>query len=233
MSQAAAAAVRTTSMPIALPRTDSRSADRRKTQAIALRASAYPISRSQVVRHAPAHQPARDNPLSEEDRAKLALLFNKYRMELYRYIRGLAASVEDVQDIIQETYMRVMRHTENLHIDPVARAYLFRTATNIAHEYYRRRTVRRYKDHVSLEDVQVDAECHSPEVLYLWQEAHDRLKAELSVMPRELREVVQLKRFERKTYSEIAETLGVSTRTVERRMVRALEFLTERMECLR
>jgi RNA polymerase sigma factor (sigma-70 family) len=56
-----------------------------------------------------------------------------------------------------------------------------------------------------------------------------RLKTELNHMPAELRDVLVLHRLQRQSYSDIASTLGVSTRTVERRMSRAMDYLARRM----
>ncbi|MGH2447094.1 MAG: hypothetical protein ACRDFS_00595, partial [Chloroflexota bacterium] len=38
------------------------------------------------------------DPLSDEERAFLTLLFNKYRGPLYRYLSGLVRSTEDVAE---------------------------------------------------------------------------------------------------------------------------------------
>jgi RNA polymerase sigma-70 factor (ECF subfamily) len=168
-------------------------------------------------------------PLSDQEKAYLTLLFNKYRGPLYRYLSGLVRSADDVAELVQETYFRVMRHTDTVRFETVARAYLFQTATNLAHEYYRRRA-RRYTDqHVRLEEAESVPAEFLPEQHAVWEEAFIRLKIEMKEMPQELREVLILHRFHHRTYPEIANSLGVSTRTIERRLSQAIDFLAARM----
>jgi RNA polymerase sigma factor (sigma-70 family) len=173
--------------------------------------------------------PAQD-PLSAEEQAYLTLLFNKYRGSLHRYLSGLVASADDAADLVQETYFRVLRHTDTVRLETVARSYLFQTATNVAREYYRRRARRRAGQHVELDEANILPDDLVPEQKLLWEDALMHLKRELRDMPLELRAVLLLHRFEQRTYSEIAGILGVSVRTIERRMSQAIEYLTRRLQ---
>jgi RNA polymerase sigma factor (sigma-70 family) len=158
------------------------------------------------------------DPLSDQEQAYLILLFNKYRGPLYRYLSGLVRCTDDVAELVQETYF-----------ETVARAYLFQTATNVAREYYRRRARRHADRHVGLEEAAILSDESIPEQDALWKEALGRLRTELKTLPEELREVLVRHRFGQQTYSQIAATLGVSTRTVERRMSQAIELLAARL----
>lgn len=169
------------------------------------------------------------DPLSDQEQALLTLLFNKYRGALYRYLSGLVRPAEDVAELVQETYFRIMRHTETVRFEAVARSYLFRTATNVAREYYRRRARRHTAGHVGLEEAEFLAGETCPEQDALWEQAVTRLKAEIKEMPRDLQEVLIRHRFQHQTYPDIAKALGVSTRTVERRLSDAMDFLVHRL----
>ena len=169
------------------------------------------------------------DPLSNQERAFLTLLFNKYRGPLYRYLSGLVRPTEDVAELVQETYFRIMRHAETVRFESVARSYLFRTATNIAREYYRRRTRRHTDQHVGLDEAEALPAEFALEQDLVWQEATSRLKAELMAMPDELRDVLVRYRFQEQTCRDISIALGVSTRTVERRLSEAMELLAQRL----
>jgi RNA polymerase sigma-70 factor (ECF subfamily) len=169
------------------------------------------------------------DPLSNEERAFLTLLFNKYRGSLYRYLSGLVRPSEDVAELVQETYFRIMRHVETVRFESVARAYLFRTATNVAREYYRRRMRRQTQQHVGLEEAETLTDNCAPDQDAVWHQATSRLKTELLGMPEDLREILIRYRFQEQTCPEIALSLGVSTRTVERRLSQAMELLSQRL----
>lgn len=166
-----------------------------------------------------------EDPLSDGERLYLTLLFNKYRGPLHRYLSRLVRSSEDAAELVQETFFRIMRHTGTVRFEAVARAYLFQTASNLAREYYRRRAARRTDHHLPLAEVEIPWDEEGPERLVLREEALVCLKSAIKSMPQDLREVFVLSRFRSQRYPEIASALGVSTRTVERRMQQALEFL--------
>ncbi|MGH7079399.1 MAG: RNA polymerase sigma factor, partial [Acetobacteraceae bacterium] len=113
--------------------------------------------------------------------------------------------------------------------EAVARAYLFRTATNVAREYYRRRKRRHTDQHVDLDEAETLPGEVAPEQDVAWQEATSRLKVALLTMPEELREILIRYRYQDQTCPEIAMLMGVSTRTVERRLSQAMEFLAQRL----
>lgn len=170
------------------------------------------------------------DPLSDSQRAYLTLLFNRYRGSLYRYLSGLVESTEDANDLVQETYFRVMRRGEEaVRFEAVARSYLFQTATNLAREHYRRRAARRADEHVSLDEAVGLPDDRVPDQIVAWEDAIARIRRELAAMPPALRDILLLSRFQRRTCPQIAASLGVSTRTVERRLSQALDYLIARM----
>ena len=127
--------------------------------------------------------PADNDPLTDQQRAYLTLLFNKYRGALYRYLKGMVHSNEDVAELVQETYFRIMRHTETLRFDAIARSYLFNTATNVAREYYRRRSRRHANQHVDLGEAESLPDEIAPETHAVWEDALRRLKLEVKGLP--------------------------------------------------
>src|SRR5579871_5750782 len=78
---------------------------------------------------------------TQSHQAYVTLLFNKYRAALQRYLRRFVLA-EDAAELVQETYFRLLRRGELLHVEPMARAFLFETATNLARDLRRRRLTR-------------------------------------------------------------------------------------------
>jgi len=170
------------------------------------------------------------DPLSDNQRAYLTILFNKYRGPLYRYLTGLVSSHDDVGELVQESYLRLMRHTEAVRFEAVARSYLFQTATNLARDYFRRRASHRAERQVSIDEaMSLPSEEMSTERMAAWEQAVGTLRSAIQEMPTDLRDSFLLSRFEDQSPPEIAASLGVSRRTVERRLRQAMALLTERM----
>lgn len=170
------------------------------------------------------------DPMAETNRAVLTLLFNKYRGALLSHVRRMVGSREDAAELVQETYLRAMGRSTIAEFESIARAYLFQTATNLARDHFRRQ---RFRAHDSLDDAPepvAPPSQGSPEDTLLWTQAIEALRAAIDAMPDGTRAVFVLARLEQRSYAEIARELGISLRTVERRMSEAVDLLALRLE---
>jgi RNA polymerase sigma factor (sigma-70 family) len=166
------------------------------------------------------------DPIADSQRALLVLLFTRYRGALTRHVERLVRSREDAAELVQETYLRVMRQIQSSHFESAARAYLFQTATNLAHDHHRRG---RYRAHDSIDDLteaQLPVGGPPPEQLVAADQTLARLRAAMLQLPEATREVFLRARIHNQDYAQIGRELGVSVRTVERRIAQAMELLT-------
>jgi|SRR5579872_473267 len=166
------------------------------------------------------------DPIADSQRAFLVILFNKYRAALMRHLERLVHSREDAAELVQETYLRVMRQIQSSHFEAAARAYLFQTATNLAHDHHRRGRLRSHGNIDDVPEALLPAGAPPPEQLIAADQTLARLRATLLQLPEETREVLLRARVQSQTYAQISEALGISVRTVERRMAQAMELLT-------
>jgi RNA polymerase sigma-70 factor (ECF subfamily) len=65
------------------------------------------------------------------DREALRSLFQRHQQSLHRYIARLAGNPSDVDDLLQETFLRFLRHLPKLAPDSNVSAWLYRVATNV------------------------------------------------------------------------------------------------------
>ena len=163
------------------------------------------------------------DPVGDTERAYLTLLFNKYRGALYRYLLSLVASREDAADLLQESYFRLLRRGSLIHVDDLARAYLFETARNLAADHRRCAASHRIAAHVSIDDLALESHDAAPDHVVATQDLLAQLAAAILKLPESSRTVFLLSRYRAMSHAEIGRFLGISTRTVERRMAEALE----------
>lgn len=139
----------------------------------------------------------------------------------------MLGSWADAEDIVQETYFRLLRVADLELVENRARSYMFRIATNLAYDRHRRPREQ------SLEDLgdstpnvgQIDG----PEAILDMERAMETLcKTLLQLKPR-CRQVFLLRSAEGLSYEAIAERLGTSKRTVEREMKHALDTCQRRL----
>lgn len=166
------------------------------------------------------------DPIADSQRALLIILFNKYRAALLRHMERLVRSREDAADLVQETYLRVMRQIQCSQFEAAARAYLFQTATNLAHDHHRKGRHRAHDSLDELTEAQLPAGDPPPEQLVAADQTLASLRTALLQLPIETRQVLLRARIQNQGYAQIGRELGISLRTVERRMAQAMEHLT-------
>lgn len=170
------------------------------------------------------------DPIINTQQTLLLLVFNKNRGALLSYLTRIVRSHEDAADLVQETYLRVATHIQSTELETITRAYLFQTATNLARDYFRRQ---RWRTHESLENIpetDVPAAHNSPDTLVQWRKAMESLDRALQMMPETSRFIFIRARVDGLPYADIAHELGISVRTVERRISEAMSLLASRLE---
>lgn len=149
-------------------------------------------------------------------------LYNRYRGSLYRYILGILPGAQhEASEIMQETYVRLLRQDNLKKIEENARAYLFTIATNLVRDAIRMKVNRHQAFHVEFDEEFFESEEASPVSALNWDKSISKLKEALVELPPLTRKIFLLSRFEEMSYSEIAKSLCISTRTVERHMSKA------------
>lgn len=155
-------------------------------------------------------------------------LFNRYRKRLVSYVTGLMSSAEDAEDIVQETYARLLEVPSLDAVESRVRGYTYRIATNLAYDRFRARRAR--GNRVELKDSELsDSDLDPGHILGIEQCIEVIRQTILDIKPRS-RQVYLLRTAEQLSYPEIAERLGVSTRTVEREMRYVIELCQRKLQ---
>lgn len=153
------------------------------------------------------------------ERGALENLYRSHVAWLRRALgHRLGNNTVDVDDIVQDTYIRIARYGD----DDAGRhpkALLLRIALNLARDQIRRSAQMPANDLDSIEDVALDGD----------QEYVLALKHTILSLPPDLRNVFLLSRFTAMTNVQIAEHLGVSVKTVEYRIHKALLHCSDRL----
>ncbi|MBK8161207.1 MAG: RNA polymerase sigma factor [Rhodospirillaceae bacterium] len=148
-------------------------------------------------------------------------LFRIYAKDLRLFLTRRVASQEAAADLAQEAFYRVMRsdHAPDA-VD--ARAYLFRTAANLAIDHNRHR--RRQQTSTGEEQAIADFADPQPsaERSALSREELRVLEQAIASLPPRGREVFLLHKIDQLSYAEIATRLGIAKNTVVVHMVRSL-----------
>jgi RNA polymerase sigma-70 factor (ECF subfamily) len=148
-------------------------------------------------------------------------VFVRFQRSLLRYLRDLLARSEDAEDVAQETYVKLMGAAGLEQSEARVRAFMFKVATNLAYDRFRRRRVRGHQDDAEL--VALPDETPPAERLVALQQGVAIVEQTLLGLPARCRQVFLLRVSHEWSYEAIAEHLRVSKRTVEREMQLALD----------
>lgn len=156
--------------------------------------------------------------------APLEDLYRRYAGWLARMLAWrLRSTALDVDDIAQETWVRLARYApEDAGRHP--KALLLQIAVNLARDHMRRNVVRGGL----AEPLNADDEGELGAVPADQHEALE-MKQAILALPPIYRDVFVLSRFTGLTYAEIASHAGISVKTVEWRMSRALAMCAARL----
>jgi len=144
---------------------------------------------------------------------------------LRAYLHGLVQP-SDIDDIIQETYARLLRAFERSPIES-PRGLLFATARNVARDLFRRRTTANTIPIAEIHESRVfDDAPNAAENATRRQEA-ELLAAAVADLPPRCREILVLRKFENLSHREIAARLGIAEHTVEAQLTKALHRCEE------
>lgn len=164
------------------------------------------------------------NLLRAGEKKGLELLFQRYYDSLVRFAIPILKDEDMARDTVQEVFVRIWNRRLELQINTQLKAYLYMAVKNQSLNLLKKdERIRWMEDAAEMESLGASAETTMNQVVE--NDLQRRLQKAMDVIPPKCRQVFQLSRFEGKSYQEIAEILGISVKTVENQMGKALQIL--------
>jgi RNA polymerase sigma-70 factor (ECF subfamily) len=156
-------------------------------------------------------------------------LFRSSYASLVKYAGTLIRDQDTAEEIVQDLFVRLWQEKDKIKIESSLNGYLFRSVHNrCLHYIEHRKVVERHAEEMS---AAIHDTTEDPSEILHYRELQARIARILEKLPERCGTIFCLSRFEGLKYSEIAERLSVSVKTVEASMGRALkEFRKELAE---
>jgi len=170
-------------------------------------------------------EPARNYPTSPSDPEAVRWFMEEvqpHETQLKGYLRSSFPSVDDVDNLVQESYLRLWKIRTAQQISS-AKGLLFQIARRLAIDSFRRSSaspIEAGRDLASLTVFNLEPDAAENAAI---QERKRHLIEAVAALPNRYREIVLLCKFEELPQREVALRLGLSERTVENLLARALQ----------
>jgi RNA polymerase sigma-70 factor, ECF subfamily len=160
------------------------------------------------------------------DAEAFALLYQRHRLGLFRFLCGLCGDPTLAEEVFQDTWMSLIR-SQSLQREAVLfKTWLYQIARNRLIDHWRK-TGRQQGKHEAFDEQLHDQSCSetNPEQQLSLSRDQERLQAALADLPAEQREVFLLRAHGDLELHEIAELTRTPAETVKSRLRYALQKL--------
>ena len=158
------------------------------------------------------------------DVGKLGVLYERYHGKLYGFFVRHTSKREVSEDLVQDVFFRVLKYRHTFRGEAPFTVWMYQLARNASADYFRK-----WKHETpmteGIEEQQSDDLLPSERVQE--QEEHRLLKAAMSKLSEDKREVLVMSRFQDLKYEEIGKILDCPVGTVKARVHYALKDLRD------
>jgi RNA polymerase sigma-70 factor (ECF subfamily) len=163
--------------------------------------------------------------IQEGDTDTFEMIFNKYYKPLVAYSNTILKSHDEAEDIVQQVFITVWNKKQDIGSVQSLKSYLYRSVYNSSLNRIKQLNVRQEyaKDYVLTHSEGVGtADRH--------KELQQRIETALEQLPEQCGKIFRMSRFEQLKYQEIADQMGLSVKTVENQMGKALKLMREKLK---
>jgi RNA polymerase sigma-70 factor, ECF subfamily len=174
----------------------------------------------------------RENQLIETlkagDITAFEMLFRTYYQPLCNYAFTFVQDRDEAEEIVQNTFISLWEKKQTLEIRTSVKPYLYAMVRNASLNVLKHEKVK--QQYAAVEMVHAERGEESVARTVLGSELESRIYKAMDALPQQCRIVFKLSRFEELKYAEIAEQLGISVKTVENHMGKALRIMREQLQ---
>ncbi len=165
----------------------------------------------------------RIGPGRKLDRGGFETLFREYFPPLISFAMKFLPDEDDAREVVHQVFINLWERREEIDLSVPLKSYLFTSVHNRSLNVIRSR--KKFSDS-EIPDVAGEWDVEK-EIETMELEA--RIKEAIGTLPDKCREIFLLNRYEGFKYQEIADQLGISVKTVENQMSKALKVLREKL----
>ena len=168
--------------------------------------------------------------LISDDKKALDMLYNFYYPKLYSFAKGFLKVEDDINDILQEVFIKIWENRKNIKNVETFNAYIFTITKNAVITYFREKTKLSSFESRVREMATSEGLFLNPSIEY--EDIKEKVEQLIDHLPEKRKQIFKLSRENGLSHKEIATQLGISVKTVEDHIMHAIRFLREHLKTL-
>lgn len=165
--------------------------------------------------------------LGRTDEKVFEEVFKTHFKALHSYAYTILKDDAIAEEMVQNVFFKLWEKKEQLDIQTSLKAYLYKAVYHESLNYLKHQKVKSVHQAYAMHST--DHTSNLAEKKLLQGELENKLQMAMNDLPEQCRTIFQLSRFEELKYREIADTLGLSIKTVENQMGKALKILRSKL----
>lgn len=150
-------------------------------------------------------------------------IFLAYYKDLVIFAARFTHDLNNAEEIVQDMFSKLWEEHESVKIDISLKSYLLKLVQNKCIDWYRHKIIMRaHNDFVIESSIKFEVDTDN---YILYSELQERVDKALEMLPEPVSETFRMNRYKGLKYHEIADIFGVSVRTIEVRIGKALHLL--------
>lgn len=165
--------------------------------------------------------PDRKKSIEEQNEEVLKYLFDTYFTRLCQFMHTYWDNTQEIEEEVMDIFVHLWQHPEKIRPDLSIKAYLFQSAHNKC-----LKLIRDKKENLPLDEITESVNLGEPTQIEL-QELNELIQRAILAIPANSREIFLKSRNENLSNKEIADSMNISVKTVEKHITRSLKIVKE------
>lgn len=160
------------------------------------------------------------------DVEKLGLLYHRYSKRLFGFFYRMTKSAATSEDLVQNVFMRILKYKHSYSESGNFEAWTFHLCRNVHKDHLRKNKRYAFQENMREWEGQLKDDQNKEFFLQKTDELNNLARA-LDFLSPDKRELIELTRFQKLKYEQVADLLGISVSAVKVRIHRTLKELRE------
>jgi len=155
-------------------------------------------------------------------------LFERYAPKIFHFALTYLKNKADAEELVQDVFLKLWEKRETLDATQNVKAYIFKIAINTIYDFIRRKNIEDAYNNFAKENFNFTSNNTWDTIVF--KEMESTLNKVVAQLPEQRRRVFLLSKKNGLSNVEIAQKLGLSKRTVENQLYRAIGYLKEQLK---